>query len=289
MKRFKFSLIIATLERVDTIPLLLDSMLQQRYSNFEVIIADQNNDDRIDEICKRYSKQINVKIVKVQRIGLSTARNIGLAHATGEIVSFPDDDCIYDKHTLEEVCIFFNKKPDFDILSISTVDPLTNQQLSYTPLKYETIIDISNIFYSVTSIGIFVKDKWKNVFFDEKLGVGGEFNSSEEMDYIVCILKNGVKAFYDPSIKVYHPKLMVDYSEKFYDKIKKNSVGHGAFSKKHFNAKSFQYLNHLFFQLIIIRPLGGLFLSLISMNIKEVKKYYLMFVSRIKGFVLYAK
>jgi len=51
----KFTLIMATVDRVNEINSFLESLKEQTYRNFELIIADQNDDDRLDSIIKLYN------------------------------------------------------------------------------------------------------------------------------------------------------------------------------------------------------------------------------------------
>lgn len=71
----------------------IDSILQQSYRDFEIILIDDGSTDGSSRICDNYTKLDNrVKVFHKVNGGLSDARNTGLLHATGEYVIFLDSD-----------------------------------------------------------------------------------------------------------------------------------------------------------------------------------------------------
>lgn len=71
----------------------IDSILQQTYSNLEVILVDDGSPDHCPDICDWYAKQDNrIIVVHKKNGGLSDARNAGLTIASGELVAFVDSD-----------------------------------------------------------------------------------------------------------------------------------------------------------------------------------------------------
>ena len=70
----------------------IDSAVNQRYSNFEVIIVDDGSPDNCGTICDEYKTIPNVKVIHKKNEGLSAARNSGFEEATGEWITFLDGD-----------------------------------------------------------------------------------------------------------------------------------------------------------------------------------------------------
>ena len=71
----------------------VDSILNQTYPNLEIILVNDGSPDNSHVICEDYAeKHSNVKVVKKENGGLSSARNYGLAYATGEYIGFVDSD-----------------------------------------------------------------------------------------------------------------------------------------------------------------------------------------------------
>jgi GT2 family glycosyltransferase len=68
------------------------------YPDFEVIVVDDGSTDRTAEIVKEYPE---FRLIETENRGLSSARNTGLAAATGEIVAYTDDDAYPDQDWLK--------------------------------------------------------------------------------------------------------------------------------------------------------------------------------------------
>ena len=71
----------------------LDSILNQSYSNLQIIIVDDGSTDTSGKICDRYAmKDSRIQVFHKENGGLSDARNFGLEHICGKYVSFIDSD-----------------------------------------------------------------------------------------------------------------------------------------------------------------------------------------------------
>src|SRR5208282_5801645 len=106
-------LIVATLGRTRELERLLASLARQRMRSFEVIIVDQNDDDRLRLLIGGFGAALRLVHLRNGR-GLSRSRNSGLARAQGSIIGFPDDDAAYDAGTLERVVAFFERHATAD-------------------------------------------------------------------------------------------------------------------------------------------------------------------------------
>lgn len=80
----------------------IDSILSQTFDDFELIIVDDGSSDNCAKICDEYAeKDSRVVVVHGTNKGVSIARNIGLAVATGEYVAFCDGDDYFKENLLE--------------------------------------------------------------------------------------------------------------------------------------------------------------------------------------------
>lgn len=87
----KVSVLIPTKNRASVLPTMLDSLLNQTYKNFEVVIVDGGSTDGTKKVVDDYAKKMEVKFV-VKEGGLIKQENEGIKIATGEIVVRSDDD-----------------------------------------------------------------------------------------------------------------------------------------------------------------------------------------------------
>jgi glycosyltransferase involved in cell wall biosynthesis len=197
----RFSLIMATIGRTQEISRFLSKLDSQTYKDFELIVVDQNPDDRLQEILKPYLDRLSI-LHLTSATGLSRARNVGMQKATGDIVVFPDDDCWYPEDLLERVNFYFEKQPEIEGISGSTVGD------SYMD-RTSGLITPFNVWKRAISYGIFLRCKAVQAVgdFDETLGVGAGtiWGSGEETDYLIRILNAGYQLYYDPLLEVHHP------------------------------------------------------------------------------------
>lgn len=71
----------------------IDSILNQTYTNLEIILVDDGSPDNCGIICDEYAKQdCRVKVIHKKNGGLSDARNCGIKVSTGEYLIFVDSD-----------------------------------------------------------------------------------------------------------------------------------------------------------------------------------------------------
>lgn len=80
----------------------IDSVLSQTFSDLELIIVDDGSTDNCPQICDEYAKKDSrVIVIHGTNKGVSIARNIGLAAASGEYVAFCDGDDYFKENLLE--------------------------------------------------------------------------------------------------------------------------------------------------------------------------------------------
>ncbi len=228
----RFSLVLATKGRTTEVKYFLRS-LQDQKEGLEVIIIDQNDDDRLQQIIKPFQKSLKI-VHLTSKPGLSRSRNLGIREASGDIIAFPDDDCEYLPDTLTNVASFFESHPGASGVSGRTVDRSGANSAGKFGDREEEITR-SNIWRSHNSVGLFLKIEVtaKVGDFDEQMGLGSYFSSSEETDYVIRSLKLGFKLYYDPSIKIYHPRVDILSQDKLAQRGLNYGRGVGRLLKKH--------------------------------------------------------
>lgn len=71
----------------------IDSILNQSFTDFELLLINDGSPDRSGEICEAYAeKDMRIRVFHQQNGGVGRARNNGLAHAQGQYVVFADSD-----------------------------------------------------------------------------------------------------------------------------------------------------------------------------------------------------
>ena len=89
----KVSVVVCAYNAADTIDECLASLTALTYPNVELIIVNDGSKDATGLIARRYHA---ARVIDIPNGGLSAARNVGLAHATGEIVAYTDADVRVD-------------------------------------------------------------------------------------------------------------------------------------------------------------------------------------------------
>ena len=95
----KFSVIIPAYNSEKTLARCIDSVLRQKYQDFETIIIDDGSQDKTASIIKSYQgKDSRIMGITKENGGASSARNFGIKHAKGEYIVFidSDDEVTYD-------------------------------------------------------------------------------------------------------------------------------------------------------------------------------------------------
>lgn len=94
----------------------LDSVLQQTYTDFEIILIDDGSTDSTPQICDEYGQKYDfIRVVHQENIGLSKTRERLLEHATGKYIFWLDSDDYYD-HTLLEKAVKVFEENSVDLV-----------------------------------------------------------------------------------------------------------------------------------------------------------------------------
>jgi glycosyltransferase involved in cell wall biosynthesis len=88
------SFVIPVLNEEKRLPVVLDSLQNQKVDDMEIIVVDGGSSDRSVEIAERYG----CKVVEVKERGIGLARSVGVKHARGEFVFSCSADAVYPSH-----------------------------------------------------------------------------------------------------------------------------------------------------------------------------------------------
>jgi glycosyltransferase involved in cell wall biosynthesis len=229
-----FSLIISTKGRTQELGRLLQSLREQTLQDFEVIVSDQNEDDRLDGLLKDPAWAGRLVHLK-SSAGLSRGRNLGLAQAKGELFSFPDDDCAYPPTFLESVAAFFRGHPEYGFFCGRSVDDDGEDSVSRHARESSRVRRESIHLQHIEFAFVVRRSALGSLRFDEQMGVGAvtPWQSDEGPDLTLRLMESGVAGYYDPGVAVWHPRPFSIYDEKAIDRSYRYACGHGYFLRKH--------------------------------------------------------
>jgi glycosyltransferase involved in cell wall biosynthesis len=108
------SVVIATYNRARFLPETLDSVLQQRFRDFELVVVDDGSTDDTQQVLKNYSDRI--RVFYQENRGPSAARNFGIRHARGQWIAIQDSDDLCMAGHLETLFGFVEKNPSYGMV-----------------------------------------------------------------------------------------------------------------------------------------------------------------------------
>ncbi len=273
----KFSLILSTKGRTDEISRVFDGFRDQTLQDFEIIVSDQNEDNRIVDLLAKIAWPGKITHIRSQW-GLSAARNKALEIAQGEIVGFPDDDCKYFPTLLQDVAEFFQAHPEYGYLSGRSVAD-DGQDAASSHAKEPGPIKRFTIYKQCMEFALFVRrSSMGDVRFDENMGVGcrSPWQADEGPDFMLNLDAKGVRGYYDPKFAVWHPQVVVTFNEAFQARTYKYACGSGYFLRKH----NYPFW---FFAKLNARTFCGVLVGLATLNIAKARYYWARFRGRWRG------
>lgn len=93
---------------------MVDSVLNQTFSNFELLLIDDGSTDKTSQICDEYSiKDARIRVIHKKNSGTSETRNVGIQEAKGIYIEFIDNDDYMFPENLE---IAYQELHDYDLL-----------------------------------------------------------------------------------------------------------------------------------------------------------------------------
>lgn len=194
----------------------IESLIKQTYQNIEIILVDDGSMDQSGKICDSYAeKDTRIKVIHKDNGGVSSARNTGLAIATGEYITFFDPDDFVTEDIIEFLLDILKKnKADISICAWDDYYGNSCQPYSHAEIKGvytgkdAILIQFKHGFYSVC-----------NMLFSKHIIDGMEFHvgyvNGEDRLFAVEILPKAERVVYDMCLK----------SAKYHYAHRENSAG----------------------------------------------------------------
>lgn len=130
----RFSVVIPTYNASRFIEECINSVLEQCYSNFEILVVDDGSTDDTVEICRHLLGNLdNAVLLQQVNSGPNVARNLALSKANSDYVIFIDADDKIEPCTLSELSLLIGEqKPDFVNYGIDFFDSKTGRVIKKT-------------------------------------------------------------------------------------------------------------------------------------------------------------
>ena len=100
----KISIIVPMYNSEKYIKKCLESILNQTYEDFEVLLVNDGSTDKTESIVNRYNDK-RIKYIKNKKSGIGKTRNLGIDKSKGEYLMFVDSDDYLDKSAVEKLYI----------------------------------------------------------------------------------------------------------------------------------------------------------------------------------------
>jgi glycosyltransferase involved in cell wall biosynthesis len=273
----RFSLAMATRGRDREIGEFCESLLAQKRDDVELIVVDQNEDDRLVPMLARYGDRLPITHLRSAVAKANHARNLGLHAARGDIVGFPDDDCLLPPGVLDRVAAAFDADPTLAVLTGPAESPAGGLG-SGRWRESAGAVTPENVWTSVIEFNLWLRRDVALSLdgFDEAMGPGTPIGSAEGNDLVLRAVAAGHRAHYDPTMRVIHPdKRLTDVAT-----ARARLYGRGlGFALRRHRVPAKTWLP------FAVRPLGGVAVSLLKLRPRDAAYYAMTFLGRAEGFL----
>ena len=230
----KFSVIIPVYNRPDELKELLESLRNQTYKNFEVIVVEDGSTLKGDNIVKDYQQDLDIKYYFKSNSGPGQSRNYGSERAIGDYHVFFDSDCIIPEKYFENVSNRLQKEP---------VDAYGGPDMAhpdFTPIQKSINYSMTS-FFTTGGIRGGMKDEKK--FHPRSFNMGftkevfettkgfSKMRFGEDVDMSLRIIENGFSTTLIKDAAVYH-KRRVDF-RKFFKQVFNSGIARINLYKRH--------------------------------------------------------
>lgn len=220
MSKIEIAAIICTHNRDQYLGGAIDSLLQQDYDEYEVIVVDNASTDKTAEVVKSRLSNPRLKYIYEANLGLSVARNTGAKFTNAPILAYLDDDAEASGQWLRELVTAYQNNSKLAIAGgkVHLILPPDREQLpvwlSESLAGALGLYDLGDEIVYITEPGLTPRGlnySMRRSFleeiggFDLNLGrVGKKLLSNEELYMTELALKNGWQVAYLPDAEVGH-------------------------------------------------------------------------------------
>ena len=232
----KISVLICTRNRPQDLVLALPTVLANDYADYEIIVVDQSDGPETGEIvCSHQDAHPRLRYVPTTTRGLSTARNLAVSLATGEVIAFTDDDCAPPPDWVTNVARVFAENPDFGLIfgKVEMAPEHEGKDVAVPCLYFSErrILSRGEIFGMGANMA-FRRTVWDRVgVYDTTLGVGGAFPGGEDFDFSYRAQRLGITVVAEPTVVLIHRAFRT--KDRWQEVQRGYGTGDAAFFAKH--------------------------------------------------------
>jgi biofilm PGA synthesis N-glycosyltransferase PgaC len=183
---------------------LANSLKEQTYRNFELIVIDDGSDDETRIICNSLKKNglIDIFLSNDVRGGKASAANLGLRYATGKYIIHMDADCSYDRDAVENIIVPFYYDDKLGAVGGDVQVRNYRESLCATlqAIEYTDTISVGRISQSQLGIYRIISGAFGAFRRDALQSVGGwDIGPGLDGDITVKIRKLGYQIHFEPT------------------------------------------------------------------------------------------
>lgn len=230
----KYSIIVPVFNRPDEVDELLSSLLNQTFTDFEVLIVEDGSQKPCDEVCNKYADRLDLHYFMKPNSGPGQSRNYGAERAKGEYLLILDSDVVLPKGYLNAIEEELKREPADafggpDAAHDSFTD--TQKAISYSMTSF------------FTTGGIRGGKKKLDKFYPRSFNMGirrdvymelkgfSKMRFGEDIDFSIRIFKAGKRCRLFPEAWVWH-KRRTDF-RKFYRQVYNSGIARINLYKKY--------------------------------------------------------
>jgi glycosyltransferase involved in cell wall biosynthesis len=200
------SIVIPAKNAQDTVSKCLESVLNLKYPDFEIIVVNDGSTDNTQNILAGYK---GIKVLNTPGVGPSKARNIGIGQAKGEFVAFTDADCVLEPNWLSELSRGFVGD---EVAGVGGIQKSPEDDSSFAKAIYDflrTFGFIAGYMKSGTKLRETAHNPACNVMYRKSILLeSGGFQENlwpaEDVELDYKLRKKGYKLLFNPKAQVYH-------------------------------------------------------------------------------------
>lgn len=116
------------------LPQCLDSLINQSYSNLEIICVNDGSEDNSGKVCDSYAERDSrIRVIHKENEGLSATRNLAMSIAQGEFITLVDGDDWLEINTLEICMGEVMRAPSIDMIEFGCIDVIDGIKQVFEP------------------------------------------------------------------------------------------------------------------------------------------------------------